>query len=70
MAGKLREETDRRERQRFGINAPVTAFIGGLEFPGFSRDLSNLGAYVYLDLAGKPSIAGDFEFLIELLSEI
>jgi len=70
MAGKLRAETDRRERQRFGINAPLTAFVGEREFPGFTRDLSNLGAYLYLDLAGEAPIGGDFEFLIELPPEI
>ncbi|MGD0938657.1 MAG: PilZ domain-containing protein [Terracidiphilus sp.] len=61
---------DRRQRRRFGISAPLTAFIGRREIPGFTRDLNNLGVYFFLDPAGKVPIAGDFEFLIELPPEI
>ena len=68
--GKLQSVEDRRQRRRFGINAPLTVFIGRREIPGFTRDLSNLGVYFYLDLAGKTPIDGNFEFLIELPPEI
>jgi hypothetical protein len=68
--GKLQPVEDRRQRRRFGINAPLTVFIGRREIPGFTRDLNNLGVYFFLDLAGKASFDGDFEFLIELPPEI
>lgn len=68
--GKLQSVKDRRQRRRFGISAPLTVYIGRREIPGFTRDLSNLGVYFFLDLAGKTSIDGDFEFLIELPPEI
>lgn len=61
---------DRRERQRFGVNAPVTVFVGKSEMPGFTRDLSNFGIYFYLNLAEGVSVGGDFEFMLELPPEI
>jgi hypothetical protein len=70
MTGKLKSANDRRERQRFGINAPLTVFIGRRKIPGFTRDLSNLGVYFFLDLADSAPIGGDFEFLLELPPEI
>jgi hypothetical protein len=70
MMAKLQSVKDRRQRRRFGISAPLTVFIGRREIPGFTRDLSNLGVYFFLDLAAKAPIAGDFEFLIELPPEI
>jgi hypothetical protein len=61
---------DRRERLRFGINAPLTAFAGRRGIPGFTQDLSNSGVYFFLDSADKVPIGGDFEFQIELPPEI
>ncbi len=61
---------DRRQRRRFGVNAALTVFIGRHEIPGFTRDLSNLGVYFFMDLVGKVPIDEDFEFLIELPPEI
>ena len=66
----LQSSNDRRERQRFGINAPVTVLVGRREIPGFTRDLSNLGVYFYLNLADGATIGGDFEFLLELPPEV
>jgi hypothetical protein len=70
MMGQVQSVEDRRQRRRFGINAPLTAFIGRREIPGFTRDLNDLGVYFFLDMAGKAPIGGDFEFLIELPPEI
>jgi len=70
MTGQQRSAKERRERRRFGINAPLTAFIGRREIPGFTQDISNNGVYFFLDLAGKAPIGGEFKFLIELPPEI
>jgi hypothetical protein len=70
MTSNLQSMNDRRERQRFGINAPLTVMIGQREIPGFTRDLSNRGVYFYLDMAECAPIGGDFEFLVELPPEI
>ena len=70
MTSNLQSVDDRRERQRFGINVPLTVMIGQREIPGFTRDLSNRGVYFYLDMAESAPIGGDFEFLVELPPEI
>jgi hypothetical protein len=61
---------DRRERRRFGINAPLTAFIGRRKIPGFTQDMSNTGVYFFLDQADRDLPGGEFEFLIEMPPEI
>jgi hypothetical protein len=66
MTGNLESVSDRRERQRFGINAALTVIIGKHEIPGFTRDMSNRGVYFYLDLADSAQIGNDFELLVEL----
>ncbi len=70
MTGKPQRINDRREGQRFGLNAPLTVFVGKRGIPGFTRDLSNLGVYFYLDMTDSTPIRGDFEFLLELPPEI
>lgn len=44
--------------------------MGKRKIPGFTRDLSNLGVYFYLDLVDSAPIRGDFEFLVELPPEV
>jgi hypothetical protein len=61
---------DRRERQRFTINAPITLFIGGHNIPAYTRDMSNHGVYFYLALADSKLIDHDFDFVVELPPEI
>jgi hypothetical protein len=61
---------DRRERQRFGINAPLTVFSGKRAISGFTRDLSNRGVYFYLDMNEGVPLGEEFEFLVELPPEI
>lgn len=61
---------ERRGRQRFSINAPLTLFIGDREIPAYTRDLSNRGVYFYLGLTDLPLFDHDFEFLVELPPEI
>ncbi len=70
MKSSLHSVNDRRERQRFGINAPLTVFVGKREISGFTRDLSNRGVYFYLDLSDATPLGEDFEFLVELPPEI
>ena len=70
MTSKSKTVNERRKRQRFGINAPLTVMIGQREIPGFTRDLSNRGVYFYLDMAENAPIGGDFEFMVELPPEI
>jgi hypothetical protein len=66
----LQTAENRRDRQRFDINAPLTVFIGRREISGFTRNLSNKGVYFYLDLAGSAPIEGEFEFMVELPPEV
>jgi hypothetical protein len=61
---------DRRGSQRFKISAPLTVLVGGDEISAFTRDLSNRGVYFYLALPDSALIDRDFEFLIEMPSEI
>jgi len=61
---------DRRGSQRFKISAPLTVLVGGNEISAFTRDLSNRGVYFYLALPDSALIDRDFEFLIEMPSEI
>lgn len=70
MNSNLASVNDRRERQRFGINAPLTVFSGELAIAGFTRDLSNRGVYFYLDRNDAAPLYGDFDFLVELPPEI
>lgn len=61
---------DRRGRQRFRINAPLTLLIGDLEIPAYTRDLSNGGVYFYLAFSDSKLIDAEFEFVVELPPEI
>jgi hypothetical protein len=70
MTNSSESTIDRREGQRYGINAPLSVNIGKREILGFTRDLSNRGVYFYIDLADSRLIGGDFEFLVELPPEI
>jgi hypothetical protein len=61
---------ERRNSQRFKISAPLTVIVGEHEIPAYTRDLSNRGVYFYLTLPDSTLIDRDFEFLIEMPSEI
>jgi|SRR5579862_835232 len=61
---------ERRSSQRFKIAAPLTVMVGDREIPAYTRDLSNRGVYFYLTLPDSTLIEKDFEFLIEMPSEI
>ncbi len=61
---------ERRGSQRFRISAPVTVIAGDHEIAAYTRDLSNRGVYFYLALSDSALIERDFEFLIEMPSEI
>jgi len=61
---------ERRTCQRFKISAPLTVIVGEREIPAFTRDLSNRGVYFYLTLPDSTLIDRDFDFLIEMPSEI
>ena len=62
--------SERRSSQRFKISAPLTVVVGENEIPAYTRDLSNRGVYFYLTLPDSTLIDLDFEFLIEMPSEI
>lgn len=70
MAGAGQSANDRRERQRFSINAPLTVILGKREIAGFTRDLSNQGVYFFLELADQAPIGDEIEFMVELPPEI
>ena len=61
---------ERRGSQRFKISAPLTVIVGSYEISAYTRDLSNRGVYFYLGLTDSALIDNDFEFLIEMPSEI
>ena len=63
-------ENERRGSQRFKISAPLTVIVGEHEIPAYTRDLSNRGVFFYLSLPDSTLIDEDFEFLIEMPSEI
>jgi len=60
----------RRKGQRFRVNAPISIPLGDQALGGFTRDMSNRGVYFYLDSAQSPPKDGNFEFFVELPSEI
>jgi len=70
MNPKMATANDRRGRQRFSINAPLTVFIGGREIAAYTRDLSNQGVYFYLASADEFPIDTDFDFEVGLPPEI
>jgi hypothetical protein len=61
---------ERRERQRFSINAPLILFIADREVPAYTRDMSNKGVYFLMDLEDSKLIPDEFEFIVELPPEI
>jgi PilZ domain len=70
MSESLPIGRDRRKRQRFKINAPVTSFMGDSEIAAYTRDLSNRGVFFYLSQAESTQIDGEFEFMVDLPPEI
>src|SRR5664279_4981458 len=63
-------ENERRGSQRYKISAPLTVIVGDHEIPAYTRDLSNRGVFFYLTLPDSTLIDRDFEFTIEMPSEI
>jgi hypothetical protein len=70
MTEEFAAENDRRGSQRFKISAPLTVVVGSHEISAYTRDLSNRGVYFYLSLSDSALIDRDFEFVIEMPSEI
>ena len=70
MTEDLEVGNERRGSQRFKISAPLTVIVGDHEISAYTRDLSNRGVYFYLRLSDSALIGKDFEFLIEMPSEI
>jgi hypothetical protein len=70
MTEDLTTANERRGSQRFRISAPLTVIAGDHEISAYTRDLSNRGVYFYLSLADSALVDRDFEFLIEMPSEI
>lgn len=70
MSSHTDSVVDRRERQRFGINAPLTMTLDHREISGFTRDLSNQGVYFYLERPEMAPLGGEIEFMVELPPEI
>jgi hypothetical protein len=70
MTEEFPAANERRDSQRFRISAPLTVIAGDHEISAFTRDLSNRGVYFYLALSDSALIDRDFEFLIEMPSEI
>lgn len=70
MSENLPTGKDRRIRQRFKINVPVTSLIGDREVPAYTRDLSNRGVFFNLSLTEDTQIDGEFEFMVDLPPEV
>jgi len=70
MNSNLHSVNDRRERHRFGINAPLTVYDRTREISGFTRDLSNRGVYFFLEMNDAAPFGEDFEFIVELPPEV
>jgi hypothetical protein len=70
MADRVQFASERRERQRFEISAPLTVIIGKRQIPGFTQNLSNRGVFFHLDPADIALLGGVFEFSVELPPEI
>jgi hypothetical protein len=70
MTREITSANEQRGSQRFRISAPLTVIAGDREIPAYTRDLSNRGVYFYLALADSALIDRDFEFLIDMPSEI
>jgi PilZ domain len=60
----------RRGQPRFSFNVPVTIFIGGRTFAGYTKNVSDKGIYFYLGLEDSEIVDGDFEFVLEVPPEI
>jgi hypothetical protein len=70
MARSLQPADDRRGARRFAICAPLTVIIVNREIQASTRDLSNRGVYFYLAPDDSQLIERDFEFTVQLPSEI
>jgi len=70
MKQETNVDNERRVRQRFKVNAPLSLQIGDQTAPGFTRDLSNRGVYFYLTSADSIEVDGRVEFVIDLPPEI
>jgi len=70
MTENLAPANNRRERQRFSKNAPLSVLIGDREIPAYTRDLSNRGVYFYLDLSHSDLVDRDFDFMVKFPPEV
>ncbi len=70
MTRKSTIGSDRRKRQRFSVNAPVTLTISANEIAGYTRDLSSQGMYFYVTLAEGLAIGQNLDLLVTLPPEI
>jgi hypothetical protein len=70
MGQSMAKASERRGRQRFSVNAPLTVFVGEREITAYTRDLSNRGVYFYLGTTDSTMIGREFEFMVELPPEI
>jgi len=61
---------ERRKRQRFSVNAPVTIAVAGREIPAFTRDMSSRGLYLYVNSVEGFAIGQDIDLSIKLPPEI
>ncbi len=61
--------TERRRRQRFRINAPLTVILGEQTIAAYTRDMSENGIFFYADPVGETLIDSEFEFIVEFPPE-
>lgn len=70
MKQELKVDNERRVRQRFKVNAPLSLTIGEQATPGYTRDLSNKGVYFFVASAESLALDSQFDFVIDLPPEI
>lgn len=61
---------ERRGGRRFRVNAPVTVMAGDSEIAAVTQDVSNRGVYLLVSLADCERIGPEFDFMLEIPSEI
>jgi hypothetical protein len=67
---KYQGNTNRREGQRFSINAPVALTIGTTDFAAYTLNMSSRGLYFYAASSEGLSIGQEFDFVIKFPPEI
>jgi PilZ domain len=70
MTHNVPQAEDRRNASRYRVNLPLVAPLADREVLAYTRDVSNLGVYFFVDAEDGDRIQGEFQFLIDLPPEV